>query len=237
MALILCIETGTEICSVALALDGKVISLRESSLGRDHAKNLGVFIDEILRGTEYKSSDLDAVAVSKGPGSYTGLRIGVSISKALCYALNIPLIGIGSLESLTNVFLDDFQAGILDVEDLSKAVLCPMIDARRMEVYTQLFSPEAKAISEIEAHILTEDSFSEQLNSGKQLLVFGDGASKSLDVIHNENIKYLNVAPSSRGLARLAEQAYLRGEKEDTAYFEPLYLKDFMIHKSNKKFF
>ncbi len=237
MGLILCIETGTEICSVALAKDAKVLSLRESDLGRDHARNLAVFIDEILRATDYKPADLDAVAVSMGPGSYTGLRIGVSTAKALCYALDIPLISIGSLDSLCAVALDDVEAGLIEVESREKAVLCPMIDARRMEVYTQMFSSSLEHLSPIEAHILTEDSFCEFLSSGAEVLAFGDGAKKSLEVIDNPRFKYVAVAPSARGLVKLAHSAFEKGQFADTAYFEPLYLKDFMIHKSKKKFF
>ena len=143
MALILAIETGTDICSVALVRDGELVALRESDEERNHAKKIGVFVDELLRESGVSADELDAVAVSKGPGSYTGLRIGVSFAKGLCYGQNIPLVAVGSLDSLTEVAREDYEAGIIDVEGWEEATLCPMIDARRMEVYTQLFNAEA----------------------------------------------------------------------------------------------
>ncbi|MEE1102624.1 MAG: tRNA (adenosine(37)-N6)-threonylcarbamoyltransferase complex dimerization subunit type 1 TsaB, partial [Alistipes sp.] len=136
MALILSIETGTDVCSVALARDGELVSLRESDEGRDHAKRVALFVDELLHETGVTPQELDAIAVGMGPGSYTGLRIGVSFAKGLCYGLQIPLVAVGSLDALVEVAKEDFQAGILDVKDWQKAILCPMVDARRMEVYT-----------------------------------------------------------------------------------------------------
>ena len=131
MSLILCIETGTDICSVGLARDGELISLRESDQGRDHARQVGVFVDELLSQTGIAPEELDAVAVGKGPGSYTGLRIGVSFAKGLCYGLRIPLVAIGSLDALTEVAKEDYEAGILSVDRWEEACLCPMVDARR----------------------------------------------------------------------------------------------------------
>ena len=134
MSLILCIETGTDICSVGIAKDGELISLRESDRGRDHAGKLGVFADELLRETGISPEDLDAVAVGKGPGSYTGLRIGVSFAKGLCYGLQIPLLAVGSLDALAEVAREDYEAGILDIDeqDWAAARLCPMVDARQI---------------------------------------------------------------------------------------------------------
>ena len=129
MSLILCIETGTDICSVGLARDGELISLRESDQGRDHARQVGVFVDELLSQTGIAPEELDAVAVGKGPGSYTGLRIGVSFAKGLCYGLRIPLVAIGSLDALTEVAKEDYEAGILSVDRWEEACLCPMVDA------------------------------------------------------------------------------------------------------------
>ena len=134
MSLILCIETGTDICSVGLARDGELISLRESDRGRDHARQVAVFVDELLSQTEIMPDELDAVAVGKGPGSYTGLRIGVSFAKGLCYGLQIPLLSVGSLDALTEVGREDYEAGIVSVDRWEEAILCPMVDARRMEV-------------------------------------------------------------------------------------------------------
>ena len=132
MALILCIETGTDICSVGLVNNGELLSLRESDSGRDHAKRVAVFVDELLRENNLDPQALDAIAVGEGPGSYTGLRIGVSFAKGLCYGLNKPLIAISSLAALTQVAIEDYQAGIVDIDDWKSALLCPMIDARRI---------------------------------------------------------------------------------------------------------
>ena len=179
MALILSIETGTDICSVALANDGELMALRESDEGRDHAMTVALCVDELLRETGVQPADLDAIAVGKGPGSYTGLRIGVSFAKGMCYALNIPLISIGSLDALTEVAREDFDAGILDIEDeqWSAARLCPMVDARRMEVYTQIFDNECRPLSDVVAEVVTEESFKSWREGGK-LVIFGNGAQK-----------------------------------------------------------
>ena len=236
MALILSLETGTDVCSAGLARDGRLISLRESSEGRNHARNLAVYIEEMLDEVEIRPDELDAVAVGRGPGSYTGLRVGVSLAKGLCYGLNVPLIAINSLQSLAQVALEDFEAGILDVDDLTGFALAPMIDARRMEVYTQLYDTELNPLSEVEALILDENSFSEQLNQG-QLLVFGDGAAKAKEIISSKNLHLVSILPSARGMASLAERAYQQGDFADTAYFEPFYLKDFVVIPSKKKFF
>ena len=234
MALILSIETGTDICSVALANDGELIALRESDEGRDHAKKVALFVDELLRETGVQPSDIDAIAVGKGPGSYTGLRIGVSFAKGMCYALDIPLIAIGSLDALTEVAREDFEAGILDVEeeDWTKAKLCPMVDARRMEVYAQVFDVEGNAQSDVVAEVVTEQSFDKWRSEGK-FVIFGNGAKKCAEVLPDAIIE--NVVPSARGIVRLAEAAFNAGKFEDLAYFEPFYLKDFIVIPSKKK--
>ena len=232
MALILAIETGTDICSVALVRDGELMALRESDEERNHAKKIGVFVDELLRESGVSADDLEAVAVSKGPGSYTGLRIGVSFTKGLCYGLNIPLVAVGSLDSLVEVAREDYEAGILDIENWSEATLCPMIDARRMEVYTQLFSSEGGAKSEVEAKIIDEESFAEERGKGKSFVIFGSGATKCKDVLQGATL--IDIVPSARGMARLAEQAFIDGKTEDVAYFEPFYLKDFVVGTAKK---
>lgn len=232
MSLILCIETGTDVCSVGLARDGEIISLRESDEGRDHAKKVATFVDELLREMDVSPEELDAVAVGKGPGSYTGLRIGVSFAKGLCYGLDIPLIAVGSLDALTEVAREDFEAGILGVESLDDKWLCPMVDARRMEVYTQIFSARGEAMSEVKAEVVEEGSF-EQWRAQRQLVIFGNGAPKCREVLRDAVC--VNVVPSARGLARLAEERLQRGEREDIAYFEPFYLKDFVVIPSKKK--
>ena len=232
MALILCIETGTDICSVGLSRDGELISLRESDEGRDHAKRVGVFVDELLRENNVAPDELDAIAVGMGPGSYTGLRIGVSFAKGMCYGLQIPLVAVGSLDALAAVAIEDNEAGILDVENWDDAILCPMVDARRMEVYTRLFNAQGEPVSEVSAEIVTEESFAEW-RKDKQLVIFGNGAAKCCEVLPDAT--YINITPSARGLARLAEQRLQEGKTEDIAYFEPFYLKDFVVIPSKKK--
>ena len=232
MSLILCIETGTDICSVGIARDGELMSLRESDQGRDHAKQVAVFVDELLRETGGKPDELDAVAVGMGPGSYTGLRIGVSFAKGLCYGLNIPLLAVGSLEALTDVAIKDYEAGIIQVEGWDEAFLCPMVDARRMEVYTQIFNSRCEAQSEVSAEIITEDSFSQWRAKGK-LVIFGNGAAKCQEML--PDAIYIDVAPSARGLTRIAHQLFEAGKTVDIAYFEPFYLKDFVVIPSKKK--
>lgn len=235
MALILCIETGTDICSVGIARDGELISLRESGEGRDHARQVGVFVDELLHEMELQPEDLDAVAVGKGPGSYTGLRIGVSFAKGLCYGIGKPLIAIGSLDALTEVACEDHEAGILDVDRWEEAHLCPMVDARRMEVYTQLFNSRVEAESEVSAEIITAASFAELQQDGRPFVIFGNGAKKCVELL--EGAVWVDIAPSARGLARLAERAFEQQQFEDIAYFEPFYLKDFVVTTSKKKLF
>lgn len=232
MSLILCIETGTDICSVGIARDGELMSLRESDQGRDHAKQVAVFVDELLRETGVKPDELDAVAVGMGPGSYTGLRIGVSFAKGLCYGLNIPLLAVGSLEALTDVAIKDYEAGIIQVEGWEEAFLCPMVDARRMEVYTQIFNSRCESQSEVSAEIITEESFSQWRAKGK-LVIFGNGAAKCQEML--PDAIYINVTPSARGLTRIAHQLFEAGKTVDIAYFEPFYLKDFVVIPSKKK--
>ena len=232
MSLILCIETGTNICSVGISRDGELVSLRESAEGRDHARHVGVFVDELLRETGVMPDELDAVAVGMGPGSYTGLRIGVSFAKGLCYGLHIPLIAVGSLDALAEVAIEDNEAGILAVDKWDDAVLCPMVDARRMEVYTRLYNAKGEPLSEVSAEIVDEHTFAD-VRRDKQLIIFGNGAEKCCEVLSDAT--YINVAPSARGLARLAEQRLQASQTEDIAYFEPFYLKDFVVIPSKKK--
>ena len=218
MALILCIETGTDICSVGIARDGELLSLRESDEGRDHARKVGVFVDELLRETGIAPDDLDAVAVGKGPGSYTGLRIGVSFAKGLCYGLRKPLLSVGSLDALAEVAREDYEAGIVSVGEWERAFLCPMVDARRMEVYAQVFDG---------------GSFASFRSQGRPFVIFGSGARKCAGVL--PDAVFVEVTPSARGLARLAQRVFDEGRTEDVAYFEPFYLKDFVVTTPKKK--
>lgn len=234
MARILSIETGTEVCSVALAQDGELISLRESGddAGRAHANNLGLYIDEVLRENDMDADELDAVAVGGGPGSYTGLRIGVSTAKGICYALGRPLIAVDSLRALANIALEEYEAGIIDLDDPQRTLLAPMIEARRMEVYTRLFDTMLTPQGETQAHILTAESFADIFASGRELLVFGNGAQKCVDLLPRAH--YARIASSARGLVSLAEEAFRSGDFVDTAYYEPFYLKDFVVTRSKR---
>ncbi len=232
MALILSIETGTDICSVGIVRDGELLALRESDEGRDHARKVGVFVDELLREAGIAPDEIDAVAVGMGPGSYTGLRIGVSFAKGFCYGLVCPLIAVNSLAALAEVAREDYEAGIVDVEHWENALLCPMVDARRMEVYAQVFDVHGNAKNDVVAEVVTGESFAEFRNSGN-MLIFGSGAAKCAEILGDATL--IDITPSVRGMARLAEQAYSRQEFVDTAYFEPFYLKDFVVTASRKK--
>ena len=157
--IILCIETGTDICSAALSEEGKLIALRESNEGHDHARNIGLFVDEMLRENDLLPEDLAAVAIGRGPGSYTGLRIGTAFAKGFCYALGIPLLAVDSLESLARIACEDYEVGTLESEDWSSALLCPMIDARRMEVFCSVYDTSLATVEGVEAAYSSIASF------------------------------------------------------------------------------
>lgn len=218
MALILCLETATKSCSVALAKDGELLHFKEEvSEKYSHSEQLTPFIDSLLQEQGIALTDLDAIAVSKGPGSYTGLRIGVSTAKGLCYALDKPLIGVSTLEAM---------ASGMEKKHPNK-VYCPMIDARRMEVYTAFFQAE-KQLTDVEAHIVEADSFSEIL-AQSEVLFFGDGADKCQEVITHTNATFISaVYPSAKDMVAVVEKAFSKQLFEDVAYFEPYYLKDFV---------
>ncbi|MBQ3209247.1 MAG: tRNA (adenosine(37)-N6)-threonylcarbamoyltransferase complex dimerization subunit type 1 TsaB [Alistipes sp.] len=234
MALILCIETGTDICSVGIVNNGELISLRESDSGRDHAKKVAVFVDELLTENDIDPQQIDAVAVGEGPGSYTGLRIGVSFAKGLCYGLGKPLIAVSSLASLAAVAIEDYNAGIIDIENWNSALLCPMIDARRMEVYTQVFDSKANPLSGVTAEVVDENTLAEHRAATDHFVVFGSGAAKCAEILGAELI---DVTPSVRGMAAIAESKYAANDFADVAYFEPYYLKDFVVTTSKKRLF
>jgi len=234
MALILCIETGTDICSVGIVNNGELISLRESDSGRDHAKKVAVFVDELLTENDIDPQQIDAVAVGEGPGSYTGLRIGVSFAKGLCYGLGKPLIAVSSLASLAAVAIEDYNAGIIDIENWDSALLCPMIDARRMEVYTQVFDSKANPLSGVTAEVVDENTLAEHRAATDHFVLFGSGAAKCAEILGAELI---DVTPSVRGMAAIAESKYAANDFADVAYFEPYYLKDFVVTTSKKRLF
>lgn len=239
MAKIISIETSTEVCSVALGIDGELVSLRQSDTGRNHASELGVFVDEVLRLNDLEVSDLDAVALSAGPGSYTGLRIGTALAKGLCYGSGCPLVAIGSLEALAYSADQEYRAGILLVDDPSSALLVPMIDARRMEVYTQVYDMSLNPLTEVEAKIVDHTTFEQYTKSGRQMILLGDGAAKCYDLLHeiNPNVEVANIYGSASGMVTIAQQRFEAGDFVNLAYWEPTYLKDFMITTSRKKLF
>lgn len=222
MPLILAIETATEICSVSLIRDNEIIALRESEGNNEHSALLSTFIDEIMKQTGFQFQQLDAVAVSKGPGSYTGLRIGVSTAKGLCYALNKQLISVATLEAMAFQVVDSGK-----ISENSDFQLCPMIDARRMEVYMAVFNSGMEEITSVKAEIINENSFSE---TQKKIFIFGNGAAKCLSVLEkNENVVLLpEINASSVSVAKLAVKKFEQSQFEDVAYFEPFYLKDFV---------
>ena len=221
MPLILAIETATEICSVSLICDGEIIAMRESEGSNEHSALLASFIDEVMKETGFQFHQLNAVAVSKGPGSYTGLRIGVSTAKGLCYAINKPLISVGTLEAMAFQVVDD---QIISTDDI---LLCPMIDARRMEVYMAVFNSNMSEFSSVKAEIIDENSFS---GIEKKILIFGNGAEKCTSVLaDNDKIIFLpDVKASAVSVAKLAVEKFRKALFEDPAYFEPFYLKDFV---------
>ncbi len=222
VATILNIETSTRVCSVSLSVDGRTVSIKESFVKNSHAENVTVFSENVLKEAGLEWNELNAVAVSKGPGSYTGLRIGVSTAKGFCYALDKPLIAISTLQAMA--------AGMVDqTESPDDYLFCPMIDARRMEVYAAVFDADLNVIKKTEAVIVDENSFADLLHSNK-MIFGGDGAEKCKAVLnHQKNAAfYDDFFPSSAYMTQLAEQKYIRQEFEDVAYFEPFYLKDFV---------
>ncbi|WP_458627805.1 tRNA (adenosine(37)-N6)-threonylcarbamoyltransferase complex dimerization subunit type 1 TsaB [Winogradskyella sp. PC D3.3] len=220
MALVLNIETATTNCSVSLSKDGETLVLKEdNSLGYSHAETLHLFIDEVFKVSKIEPSEIDAIAVSKGPGSYTGLRIGVSSAKGLCFALNKPLIAVSTLESLAHqVIIDD-------------GFIVPMLDARRMEVYSAIYNSNFEIQREIQAEILNEESFSVLLKERKVYFI-GNGVEKTKGLIQHPNAVFIDgKLPSANDMAFLAESKYKKSDTEDVAYFEPYYLKDFVALK------
>ncbi|HEY0899054.1 MAG TPA: tRNA (adenosine(37)-N6)-threonylcarbamoyltransferase complex dimerization subunit type 1 TsaB [Sphingobacteriaceae bacterium] len=222
MALILLIETATSVCSVALSRDGQVVSFRERNEPNIHASQLTLFIEAVMKEARVKFKDLSAVSVSKGPGSYTGLRIGVSTAKGLCYALNIPLIAIDTLKAMAS----GFRATAEGLTENTR--LCPMIDARRMEVYMSVFTPDLASVEPVQARILDEHSF----ESYPEIILFGDGARKCESLYGDRaGIRIAEFDNSARYLASLAFDKFEEKDFEDVAYFEPFYLKDFVAGK------
>jgi tRNA threonylcarbamoyladenosine biosynthesis protein TsaB len=232
MSLILGIETATKICSVAISRDGELLSIKEIGGEYSHSENLNHFIELACKEAKITLNQLDAIAVSKGPGSYTGLRIGVSTVKGLCYGLDKPLIAIDTLKAMAVRLIDSLS----DSENWGGALFCPMIDARRMEVYTAIYNAKFEMIESISAKIVDENSFADFLEKNK-VVFFGDGAEKCKLLLNNHpNVVFIdNVEPSAQYVNQLASSKFKQGIFEDVAYFEPYYLKEFLATTPKKK--
>lgn len=225
MSLILSIETSAKVCSVAVHNKGELKASSEVHIEQSHASKLSVLIREVLQVANIEISQLAAIAVTSGPGSYTGLRIGVSTAKGLCFSLNVPLISIGTL---------DLMAYQMTHAANSNAYLCPMIDARRMEVYCSVYNSSLEVVHPIEAKVIDEHSFLEMLQH-HQIIFFGDGSDKCKEKITHLNASFTNgVYPSASNMGSIVFEKFKKNDFEDVLNFEPHYLKEFMIKKSNK---
>ena len=228
MSCILNIETSTDVCSVAVSDNGQVIFNKEDHSGPNHAIKLGVYVDEALSFIDAHGIPLEAVAVSCGPGSYTGLRIGVSMAKGICYGRDVKLISIPTLELMAvPVLLGEHPAE----ED---ALIVPMLDARRMEVYAKVMDRALKEVRPIQADIVDADTYKEYLDRGT-VYFFGNGAEKCMEVINHPNARLVKgIEPLAKNMAPLAEKRFVEGKFEDVAYFVPFYLKDFVAKMPKK---
>lgn len=218
MNYILNIETSTKNCSVSIGLNGKTIALVEASEAQfNHAEKLHIFIENALKSSNITLNNLEGIAISKGPGSYTGLRIGVSAAKGFAYALNIPLISVDTLLVLAK-----------KVKSEPNSLIIPMLDARRMEVYTAVFDAEFNYVEKTQSLILNENSFEKY---SEKIICLGDCQEKVKQVLSHQNFHYENdfIYPSANEMSELSYESFLKNEFEDTAYFEPFYLKDFFM--------
>jgi len=228
MSTLLCIETATEICSVCISKEGKLIAIRELNEGYTHAGRITILIQELLNETQLSWKDIDAIAVSKGPGSYTGLRVGVSTAKGLCYALQKPLIAVNTLHAIAH-----HTKHLLAIQPDSMIV--PMIDARRMEVYCCVMNGALEPLQPTEAHIVQTDSFDHWLNKG-MVYFTGNGAAKCKEILVHPNAIFPDeILCTSKGMIPEATQRFLQNEFEDVAYFVPYYLKSFVGTQPRKK--
>lgn len=227
---ILLIETSTALCSVALAVDGGLAARRESTEPRAHAACTAPFVKEVLDEAGLKARELDAVCVSAGPGSYTGLRVGVSTAKGICFATGIPLLSVGTLELLCHQARSE---GLLPPDC---RYIIPLIDARRMEVYTAVFSPDCQPLCEVEPRIVDADSFRAEREAGPVLFI-GDAADKCRPVLDGAQEHFVQTCPRAEAMLTPALNAFEAGRFCDTAYFEPFYLKQFVATVSRKKLF
>ncbi len=227
MSCILSIETSTDVCSVAMSENGQCIFKEEDHSGPNHAVSLGVFVDEALSFTDNHAIPLGAVAVSQGPGSYTGLRIGVSMAKGICYGRDVPLLAVPTLEVMAVPVL-------LNHEIEKDALLCPMIDARRMEVYSAIYDRALKPLRETRADVVDGDTYREFLDN-HPVYFFGNGAAKCMETINHPNAHLIEgIEPLAKYMFPLAERKWVQKEYEDVAYFVPFYLKDFVAKMPKK---
>lgn len=228
MSCILNIETSTDVCSVAISNDAECIFNKEDHSGPNHAVKLGVFVDEALSFIDNHAIPLDAVAISCGPGSYTGLRIGVSMAKGICYGRDVKLLAVPTLEVMCVPVL------LREMVEEENALLCPMLDARRMECYTQLFDRALKEIRPIQADIVDENTYKEYLDE-RPVYFFGNGAAKCMEVINHPNAHLIEgIEPLAKNIFPLAEKRIAEEKYEDVAYFVPFYLKDFVAKMPKK---
>ncbi len=228
MATILAIETSTHVCSVALWKDGKELALKESTEQNAHSKMLTIMILDMLKESRLSGNNIDAVAVSKGPGSYTGLRIGVSVAKGICYGWSKPMIAVDTVKAQATCFIRKHP-------DFKNNLLCPLFDARRMEVYTALYKNDLIEILPVQAMVIDETSFDTFLQKNK-IIFFGTGAEKCKKILPHPNAIFISeIYPSSLGVASLAEEMFRQRKFVNVAYFEPYYLKEFIAGKPSKK--
>jgi len=230
MPYILFLETATQVCSVAIAKNNRLIALKETTIANSHSSLITLFAEEVVKEANIQFTDLHAVCVSMGPGSYTGLRIGVSSAKGFCYALNIPLIAVNTLKSMANTYIQKHSQQINNT-----SLLCPMIDARRMEVYSAIFNKDLDFIRITKADIVEENSYQEYLNNNS-LIFFGNGAEKCESLLSKNphTIFDKDFVPSAKGMISLALEKYKKQQFENLAYFEPYYLKDFIATTPKK---
>jgi tRNA threonylcarbamoyladenosine biosynthesis protein TsaB len=228
MAYLLALETSSNICSVALFQDGQLLGISELQMDKSHSSHITMLVDQLLQNCQVPLTNLSAILLSGGPGSYTGLRIGSSTAKGFCFSLDIPLIEVSTLEALA-------AAAVSLTPRAAEYLFCPMIDARRMEVYTTLLGPDMKEVLPVCPMVLTEESFEEQMRHN-QIIFFGSGAAKCKTLFgDNPNALFLdNLTVSARWLGKLGEEKYQNKLFEDVAYYEPFYLKEVYITSSNK---
>ena len=235
MSCILHIETSTKVCSVALSENGSLIFHKEDLEGPNHAAVCGVFVDEALSFANSHAIPVDAVAVSEGPGSYTGLRIGVSLAKGVCYGRDLPLLAVPTLKLLCVPVLLNDSHFLTPLEGTGEALLVPMIDARRMEVYSAVYDRALREVRPVGADIVDADTYLPYLEE-HPVYFFGDGAMKCQSVIKHPNAHFIDgILPLAKWMFPLAERSLHLGEKQDVAYFEPFYFKEYVAGTPKEK--